>query len=76
MPKKVDRRIGYTPRGFGNSCAPWREYIYDPFDQNIRQFLDPLDTRDVTMAGFALWGDLPANATSPCLEFLLDTDLQ
>jgi non-heme chloroperoxidase len=56
LPKHGFRCIGIDLRGFGQSDKPWCDYTYDQFADDVRQVLDALDLKDVTLCGFSMGG--------------------
>ena len=50
------RCVGITQRGFGKSSAPWGDYPYDVFVEDIKSVLETLDLEDVTLAGHSMGG--------------------
>lgn len=50
------RCVGITMRGFGRSSWPWGDYTYDVFADDIKQVLETLDLKDVTLAGHSMGG--------------------
>ena len=50
------RVVAYDRRGFGSSGFPWGGYDYDTFAADLKDVLDELDLRDVTLVGFSMGG--------------------
>ncbi len=50
------RVVAYDRRGFGSSAFPWGGYDYDTFAADLKDLLDELDVRDVTLVGFSMGG--------------------
>ncbi|MBF0408451.1 MAG: alpha/beta hydrolase [Candidatus Riflebacteria bacterium] len=50
------RCVGITMRGFGKSSAPWGDYNYDIFADDIKKILEALDLNEVTLAGHSMGG--------------------
>ena len=50
------RVIAYDRRGFGSSAFPWSGYDYDTLAADLKDLLDALDVRDVTLVGFSMGG--------------------
>src|SRR5882762_5475816 len=56
LPLQGIRCIAYDRRGFGKSTKPWSGYDYDTLADDLASFLERLDLRDVTLAGFSMGG--------------------
>lgn len=56
LPKRGIRCIAYDRRGFGTSEGPWDGYDYTTLATDLRDLMDHLDLRDVTLAGFSMGG--------------------
>jgi pimeloyl-ACP methyl ester carboxylesterase len=54
--KQGYRCVGITMRGFGKSSAPWGDYTYDVFADDIKKVLEVLDLNEVTLAGHSMGG--------------------
>lgn len=54
--KQGYRCVGVTMRGFGKSSAPWGDYNYDVFADDIKKVLEVLDLNEVTLAGHSMGG--------------------
>lgn len=50
------RAIAFDRRGFGRSGQPWNSYDYDTFADDIKELIEHLDLRDVTLVGFSMGG--------------------
>lgn len=50
------RAIAFDRRGFGRSDQPWNGYDYDTFADDIKELIEHLDLRDVTLVGFSMGG--------------------
>jgi non-heme chloroperoxidase len=50
------RVIAYDRRGFGRSSKPFGGYDYDTLTDDLKELLDHLDLRDVTLVGFSMGG--------------------
>ncbi|MDR6678711.1 alpha/beta fold hydrolase [Pseudomonas oryzihabitans] len=50
------RAIAFDRRGFGRSSQPWNGYDYDTFADDIKELIEHLDLRDVTLVGFSMGG--------------------
>ncbi|MEH3022327.1 MAG: alpha/beta hydrolase [Pseudomonas oryzihabitans] len=50
------RAIAFDRRGFGRSGQPWNGYDYDTFADDIKELVEHLDLRDVTLVGFSMGG--------------------
>ena len=50
------RAIAFDRRGFGRSGQPWNGYDYDTFADDIKELIEHLDLRDVTLVGFSMGG--------------------
>lgn len=50
------RVVAYDRRGFGSSAMRWGGYDYDTFAADLKDLLDELDVRDVTLVGFSMGG--------------------
>ncbi|MBW4646850.1 MAG: alpha/beta hydrolase [Goleter apudmare HA4340-LM2] len=55
------RAIGIDLRGFGQSDKPWNGNDYDTWVSDIRQVIEALDLRDVTLVGFSMGGAITAH---------------
>jgi non-heme chloroperoxidase len=54
LPEQGVRCIAYDRRGFGRSTKAWQGYDYDTLSDDLAAFLEKLDLRDVTLAGFSM----------------------
>lgn len=61
LPKKGIRFIGIDLRGFGKSDRPYDGYDMDTFADDVRQVIDKLELKDVTLAGFSMGGTVATN---------------
>lgn len=50
------RVIAYDRRGFGLSDFPWNDFDYDTLADDLRNLIEELDLRDVTLVGFSMGG--------------------
>ena len=50
------RVVAYDRRGFGSSAFPADGYDYDTFAADLKDLLDELDLRSVTLLGFSMGG--------------------
>ena len=50
------RVVAYDRRGFGSSAFLWGGYDYDTFAADLKDVLEDLDLRDVTLVGFSMGG--------------------
>ena len=50
------RVVTYDRRGFGESDKPEKGYDYDTFADDLKELLDELDLRDVSLVGFSMGG--------------------
>ena len=50
------RVVAYDRRGFGSSGFPWGGYDYDTLAADLKDLLEELDLRDVTLVGFSMGG--------------------
>ncbi|GAB5536340.1 MAG: alpha/beta hydrolase [Rubricoccaceae bacterium] len=50
------RVIAYDRRGFGSSGFPWGGYDNDTFAADLKDLLEELDLRDVSLVGFSMGG--------------------
>ena len=56
LPKSGYRCVGIDLRGFGDSEKPWHGYGYDTLSDDIRDVLDAMDLKDITLAGHSMGG--------------------
>ncbi len=56
LPKNGIRCIAYDRRGFGKSDRPWGKYDYDTLADDLKELLDQLDLKEVTLVGFSMGG--------------------
>ncbi|SFI69579.1 Pimeloyl-ACP methyl ester carboxylesterase [Paenibacillus sp. UNC496MF] len=61
LPKQGIRFIGIDLRGFGKSDRPYDGYDMDTFADDVRQVIDKLALKDVTLAGFSMGGTVATN---------------
>ena len=61
LPQLGYRCVGITQRGFGKSSKPWGEYTYDVFAQDLKQVLETLDLKEVTLVGHSMGGAVALN---------------
>jgi pimeloyl-ACP methyl ester carboxylesterase len=54
LPEQGIRCVAYDRRGFGKSTKCWEGYDYDTLADDLGSFLEKLDLRDVTLAGFSM----------------------
>ncbi len=50
------RCITYDRRGFGESDKPWGKYDYDTLALDLKNIIEHLDLKNVTIAGFSMGG--------------------
>ena len=50
------RCVAYDRRGYGESGNPAGGYYYDTFSADLHTLIEPLDLRDVVLAGFSMGG--------------------
>jgi pimeloyl-ACP methyl ester carboxylesterase len=50
------RVIAYDRRGFGRSGQPWGGYDYNTLADDLKNLIEALDLRDVTLVGFSMGG--------------------
>ncbi len=60
LPKLGYRCIGIDTRGFGNSDKPWTGYDYNTLSDDVRNVIDTLGLRDITLAGHSTGGAIAA----------------
>ena len=56
LPKHNLRCIAYDRRGFGKSDRPFEKYDYDTLANDLKELLDQLDLKGVTLVGFSMGG--------------------
>ncbi|HAE37495.1 MAG TPA: alpha/beta hydrolase [Candidatus Riflebacteria bacterium] len=54
--KQGYRCVGISLRGFGKSSAPWGDYNYDVFADDIKKVLETLNLKEITLAGHSMGG--------------------